>query len=173
MGDVNNVNNVNFQKCQRRLLEIRRSDLTVSSLLTLRSSSPATGVIWALRAQSPKKVRNCVAGPSRPRVPKSRKRVEKESEIDYFWTFWTLFRLFFDFFDPRGREAPGTHFRTFFGLWAQRAQMTLWQATKIAMLTSFPCQKPSLDSAQLDTINIVKTSLARSIILLLVGKKSI
>ena len=85
--------------------------------LALRSSSPATGVIWA---QSPKKVRKWVPGPLGPGGRKSRKRVEKEPKIDYFSTFWTLFRLF----DPRGREVPGTHFRTFFGLWARRAQMT-------------------------------------------------
>ena len=34
------------------------------------------------------------------------------------------FGLFFDFFDPQAREAPGTHFRTSFRLWARRAQMT-------------------------------------------------
>ena len=75
--------------------------------LRLRSSSPATGVIWALRAQmTPKKSPKMGSrGLSAPGVEKGRKRVEKESKIDYFWTFWTLFRLFFDFFDPRGREA--------------------------------------------------------------------
>ena len=52
---------------------------------------------------------------------RSRKRVEKESKKSQNSQFWTLFRLFFN---PRGREAPGTHFRTFFGLWARRAQMT-------------------------------------------------
>ena len=43
----------------------------------LRSSSPATGVIWALRAQRPKKVRKWVPGASRPRGVE---KVEKESK---------------------------------------------------------------------------------------------
>ena len=35
------------------------------------------------------------------------------------------FDSFFDsILDPQGREAPGTHFWTFFRLWAGRAQMT-------------------------------------------------
>ena len=104
-----------LKKCPNRPGPVERAFKT-----GLRSSSPATGVIWALRAQSPKKVRKWVPGAGR----KSRKRVEKESKIAYFSTFWTLFRLFFDFFDPRGREDPGTHFRTFFGLWARRTEVT-------------------------------------------------
>ena len=44
----------------------------------LRSSSPATGVIWALRAQSRKKVRKWVPGASRPRGSKKSKKSPKE-----------------------------------------------------------------------------------------------
>ena len=71
-----------------------------------------------------KKPENGFPGPLGPGGRKSRKRVEKESKTSKNSLFWTLFRLFFDFFDPRGWEAPGTHFRTFFGLWARTAQMT-------------------------------------------------
>ena len=79
----------------------------------------------------------CYRGHLDPSGPKSKKspkmgsrglaqgaeKVEKRVKNEYFdcfWTFRTLFRLFFDLFDP----APGTHFQTFVGLWAQRAQMT-------------------------------------------------
>ena len=68
-----------------------------------------------------KKSENGFPGPLGPGGRKSRKRVEKESKKSKNSQFWTLFRLFFDFFDPRGREPI---FRTFFGLWARRAQMT-------------------------------------------------
>ena len=57
--------------------------------------------------------------------------VEKESKKSPKLTFFGPFGLFFDSFwtfstpgAESRREAPGTHFRTFFGLWARRAQMT-------------------------------------------------
>ena len=83
--------------------------------LQLRSSSPATGVIWALRAQSSKNNPKCVPRASPPRGSKKSKRAyqkrvqkeKKQSILDCFLTFLRLFR-------PRGREAPGTHFRPFF-----------------------------------------------------------
>ena len=81
----------------------------------------ATGVIWALRAQSRK---NESLGPLGPGGPKSPKRSRKRVKIDYFSTISTRSRLRFELFGPRGREVPGTHFRTFFRLWARRAQMT-------------------------------------------------
>ena len=78
---------------------------------------PATGLIWALRAQKVgKKVRKWVPGTSRPRGAKKSKRSRKRVEIDNFLTISTRFRLRFGLFGPRGREVPGTHFRTFFRL---------------------------------------------------------
>ena len=84
----------------------------------LRSSSPATGVIWALRAQSPKKVHKWVPRVSRPQALKKSKECKKRSEL----TVFRLFGLFFEIFDPWGREAPGTHF-PFFSL-GLKGQMT-------------------------------------------------
>ena len=49
------------------------------------------------------------------RFQESKKSKVKNSQ---YGTLFRLFRLF------RRREAPGTHFRLFFGLWARRAQMT-------------------------------------------------
>ena len=71
----------------------------------MRSSSPATGVIWALRAQSPKKVRKWVPGASRAwGSKKSRKRVKNSQ-------FWTPFSTgpgnpFSDFSWTLGPKGP-------------------------------------------------------------------
>ena len=173
----------------------------VLRVLRLRSSSPATGVIWALRAQSSTKFRKWVPEASRPRRDEYVDEVERgkkkrlRGRFEYFYFFSARGRgrgsprrqegagvgfllkipggrggsptrggggeggrvsagnfgggakyffsgpkcpprlspkcqkivnvgLFLDFFDPRGREAPGTHFRICFGLWARRAQIT-------------------------------------------------
>ena len=73
----------------------------------------------------------CYRGHLGPSGPKSRGReapgvekVEKESKKSPKSPKIVNFGLFFDFFDPRAGEATGTHFGTFFGLWARRAQMT-------------------------------------------------
>ena len=89
--------------------------------LALRSSPPATGVIWALRAQSRKKnpkmgSRGLSASGVERIESKSKKRVQKSNS--------QILTLFCNFFDPQGREAPGTHFWIFFRLRARRAQMT-------------------------------------------------
>ena len=76
---------------------------------------PATGVIWALRAQFRKKKSESESpGPLGPGGPKSPKRSLKRVKIDSFVTILTRFRLRFGLFGPPGPEAPGTHFRTFF-----------------------------------------------------------
>ena len=83
---------------------------------------PATGVIWALRAQSRKKVRKGVPGASRPRGSKKSQTESKTSQnrlfFSYsdsfstpFWTFWTPGAerprdSFSDFFLTLGPKAP-------------------------------------------------------------------
>ena len=47
--------------------------------------------------------------------------LEKESTSTGFQLFWLFFDSIFNFLN---RQSPGTHFRTFFQLWARRAQMT-------------------------------------------------
>ena len=77
---------------------------------------PATGVIWALRAQMTpgKRVRKWVPGASRPGGPKSRKRSRKRVKIVEKQSILTLFQLRLRLFGRRGREAPGTHCPTLF-----------------------------------------------------------
>ena len=72
----------------------------------LRSSSPATGVIWALRAQSPKKSEKGFPGPLGPGVEKVEKESKKSPKIDYFWTFWHSFSTLFRLFRTPGAERP-------------------------------------------------------------------
>ena len=76
----------------------------------LRSFSPATGVIWALRAQSPKKVRKWVPRSSQPRGSKKSKGVEKESKLTIFVDFLDSFSTF----STPGAERPGNPFSDFF-----------------------------------------------------------
>ena len=77
---------------------------------------PATGVIWALRAQSWKKSRKTgPRGPGAQKVENGVEKVEKQSIL-------TLFRLRFRLF---GVSRPWELIlRLFFQLWARRAQMT-------------------------------------------------
>ena len=92
------------------ILKRLASDLVVISHPALRSSSPATGVIWALRAQSPKKVRKWAPGAERPRGSKKcRKRVEKSPKSRKIVNFG----LFFDSF-PTFSTRPGNPFSDFF-----------------------------------------------------------
>ena len=66
---------------------------------------------------------NGFLGPPGPRV----EQVEKESKRGQNWQFFDFLKYYltlFPLFRPPDREAPGTHFRIFFRLWAQRAQMT-------------------------------------------------
>ena len=94
----------NFSQGTRRL----------RSSLMLRYSSPATGVIWALRAQSPKKSANGFPGPLGPGGRKSRKRVEKEPKIDYFLDFLDSFSTLFRLFRPPGPRGAGNPFSDVF-----------------------------------------------------------
>ena len=81
--------------------------------LDLGFPGPATGVIWALRAQSWKKSPKMSSlGPLK--VPGPKTESKKESKSTVFQLSLTLFRLRFRLLGPRGREAPGTHFRTLF-----------------------------------------------------------
>ena len=88
----------------------------LSHLFILRSSLPATGVIWFLRAQSRKKSEDGFLAPLSPKGWKYRKRekIQEGQKIlnsDFFLTLSWLFQ-------------PWGHFRIFFRLWARRAQMT-------------------------------------------------
>ena len=93
----------------------------LSCFLSLGFRGPASGLIWALRAQSWKKSSRGLSAPGSRKSKRSRKRVkivEKQSIL-------TLFRLRFRlFWASRGREARELIFRLFFQLWARRAQMT-------------------------------------------------
>ena len=63
---------------------------------SLRKLLPATGVIWALWAQSWKKSRKMSSrGLSAPGPKKSKNGVEKESKLTAFQSILTLFRLRF------------------------------------------------------------------------------
>ena len=87
----------------------------------LRKLLRATGVIWALRAQSLKKSRKMS---SRGGPQKVEKGVEKESESTVFQLFWLFFDSIFDFLGPGAERPQELIFGLFFQLWARRAQMT-------------------------------------------------
>ena len=72
-----------------------------------------------------KKVSKWVPGASRPRGPKKSEKSSKRVKKSRKSQFLTRFELFSDFFGPRGREAPATHFETFFGLFHIRAELLL------------------------------------------------
>ena len=85
---------------------------------------PATGVIWALRAQSwdlsPKMSSR---GLSAPR-PKSSKMESKKSQNSWKNSlFWLFFDSIFDFLDPGAERPWELILGLFFHLWARRAQM--------------------------------------------------
>ena len=85
---------------------------------------PATGVS-TLGPSGPKSKRSLKMSPrglSAQGGPKVQNGVENESKSTIFYLFQLVFDSILDFLDPRGREALGTHFQTFFRLWAQRAQ---------------------------------------------------
>ena len=84
---------------------------------------PFTGVIWAFRPKVRKKSRKGFPGPLGPAGPQSQKTIENQ---------WFFVHSIFDFFfwlfvPPRGQEAPGTLFETFFGLRAERPKSWLLQ----------------------------------------------
>ena len=71
--------------------------------------------------RSPK---NEFPGPLGPGAKKAENGVEKESKSTVFQLFCLFFDSVFDFFGPRGREAPGTHFRTPFPTLGPSGQTT-------------------------------------------------
>ena len=93
--------------------------------LVLRSSLPAIGVIWALRAQSPQKVWKSVPRPLGPGGRKCRRSVKKSPKFTIFGLFGLLFDFSFDFFDPRGREPREPIFGLFVQLGPEGAKQTL------------------------------------------------
>ena len=92
---------------------------------------PATGVFWALRAQSRKKVRKWVPRASPPQAPKSPKLSQKRVKIAEKWLILTHFRLSFGLLGARDREALGTHFGFFFRLWPEGPKWPLWQVQRV------------------------------------------
>ena len=87
---------------------------------------PATGVIWALRAQSWKKSpRMSCRGLSAPGSKKSKTESKKSQNSIVFQLFWLFFDSGFDFLGFRAERPRELIFGLFFQLWAQRAQMTV------------------------------------------------
>ena len=78
--------------------------------LLLGFPGPATGVIWALRAQSWKKSLSVGSGAFQAPGPKSRKRSRKRVNIVEKQSILTLFRLHFRFFGAPGPKGPGNSF---------------------------------------------------------------
>ena len=75
---------------------------------------PATGVIWALRAQSWKKnPKMSSQALSIPR-PKKSKTESNKSQHRLFFNYLDSFRLRFRVLGAAGLRGPGTHFRTLF-----------------------------------------------------------
>ena len=82
--------------------------------ISLGIPGPATGVIWALRAESCKQSSKMGSRALPAPRPKKSRTESKKSQNRQFLSILTLFRLRFGLFGPRGREGPGTHFRTLF-----------------------------------------------------------
>ena len=93
--------------------------------LILRKLLPATGVIWALRAQSWKESRKMSSrGLSAP-GPKKSQTESKKSQNRLFFNYFDSFSTPFSTFWAPGPRGPGNSFsELFFKLWARRAQMT-------------------------------------------------
>ena len=77
----------------------------------------ATGVIWALRAQSGKRSPKWVQGAGRPRGGRKKPKQSKKSQKAEEWSILSPFRLCFGRFGllgPLGLRGPGNSFRTVF-----------------------------------------------------------
>ena len=105
-----------------------------NSLEACENFCPLQGSFGPFRPKVGKRVQKWVPGASRPRGPKSRKRSRKRVKIDCFSTILTLFRLRFRLFGPRGREAPGTHFRTLFPTLGPKGPNDLCSRQKFSQL---------------------------------------
>ena len=98
----------------RHKFKAKKKKAPEKSARTLRARLPATGVIWALRAQSRKKVLKMSPWAlSAPGVQKVQNGVENESKSTIFQLFRLVFDSVLDFLGP-GSRGPGDSFSDVF-----------------------------------------------------------